>query len=476
MKKYIRKRVVFMPTIDELEKEYVANHPKSKQLYERALDCYASGVSHDGRFARPFPIYVVKAEGTRKWDVDGNEYVDYVMGHGGLLFGYGDERVVEAIHNQIPKAMHVGACTELEIEWAELIKKLVPCARGGLVRATSCGGEAVQTAIRLSRIYTGRDKIVLQGGAYHGKGDTTIYARRGPPFGVYNVRGIPKEVSDGVIIVPFNNLPAAEKAFETGDVACFLLHTNNLYSREYIEGLRELTRRYGVVFIMDEVISGFRYAAGGAQEYYGVTPDLAAIGKIIGGGAPVGAVCGKRDIMEFHAFKDDHWNRFVRISEGGTWNAQPLSVVGGIAMMKIIDAERNQIYPRLYKLGRRLTESFNDQVEDLGLTALAFGLPIENPTTLSINLFNQPVPSDKMYLWQTGVATFEDYVTKGSFTAGGKANYATYLAMMNSGIFSYSGRSGFLCTKYTEEDLQKTEDAFGRTLRVLKENNLVGQV
>jgi len=468
--------VVFTPTVGELEKKYISKHPKSKQLYERALNCYASGVSHDGRFARPFPIYAVRAEGTRKWDIDGNEYVDYVMGHGALLFGYGDERILAALQDQLPKAIHMGSCTELEIEWAELIQKLVPCARGGLVRATSCGGEAVQMALRLARIYTGRDKVVLHAGAYHGKGDTTIIVRRGPPFGMCNVRGIPQGVRDDVIIVPYNNLPAVEKAFTTGEVACILLQGNALYSREYIKGLRELTSHYGVVFIMDEVVSGFRYAAGGAQEYYGVTPDLTAIGKIIGGGSPVGAVCGEREIMEFHAFKDAYWNRFVRIGVGGTWNAQPVSVIGGIAMMKIIDAERDRIYPRLYEIGRRLTKSFNDQAEDLGLAALAFGLPVETPTTLSINLFNRPIPSDKMYLWQTGPATFEDYTTKTGLAVGGQANYATYLTMINSGIFSYTGRGGSLCTKYTEEDLQKTEDAFGRTLRVLKENKLVGRV
>lgn len=331
-------------------------------------------------------------------------------------------------------------------------------------------------ALRLARIYTGKDKVVLHAGSYHGKGDTTIIVTRGPPFGMCNVRGIPQGVRGDVIIVPYNNLPAVEKAFAAGEVACIILQGNALYTREYVEGLSELTSRYGVVFIMDEVVSGFRYTAGGAQEYYGVTPDLTAIGKIIGGGAPIGAVCGKREIMEYYAFKDDYWNRFVRVGVGGTWNAQPQSVVGGIAMMKIIDAEPTRIYPRLYKIGRRLTKSFNDQAEDLGLAVLAFGLPVENPTTLSINLFNQPIPSDKMYLWQTGPTTFEDYTMKNSFAAGGRANYATYLAMMNSGIFSYSGRGGSLCTKYTEEDLRKTEDAFGRTLLVLKENKLVGEV
>jgi glutamate-1-semialdehyde 2,1-aminomutase len=464
-----------MPTVSDLEKEYIAKHPKSKELFGRAQNCYASGVSHDGRYARPFPIYFTRAERTRKWDVDGNEYVDYVMGHGGLLFGYGDEKVIEAFQEQLPKATHMGGCTELEIEWAELIQKLVPCAQGGFVRGTSCGGEAAQMALRLARIYTGRDKIVLHAGAYHGKGDATLLVRRGPPFGVYNVRGIPQGVREDVVTVPYNNLPAVEEAFACGDIACIMLQGNALYTKDYIEGLRKLTSRYGVVFIMDEVVSGFRYSAGGAQEYYGVTPDLTVIGKIIGGGAPVGAVCGKKEIMDYYSFKDDYWNRFVRVGVGGTWNAQPLSIVGGIAMMKIITAERDRIYPKIYEIGRRLTKNFNEQAKDLCLAAHAHGLPVDNPTTLSINLFSRPIPPEKMYLWKTGPRTLEEYSMKESFSAGGKAYYATYLSMINSGVFSYSGRGGSLCTKYTEEDLKRTEEAFAATLQVLKDNELVGR-
>lgn len=465
-----------MPTIGELEREYTEKHPKSRRLYERAQNCFASGVTHDGRNARPFPIYATEARGTRKWDVDGNEYVDYVMGHGGLLFGYGDERVLAELERQIPKALHMGACTELEIEWAELIKKLVPNARNGLVRATSCGSEAVQMAIRLSRIFTGRDKIVIHAGAYHGKQDVTIYARGAPPIGVYNVRGIPKGVTDDVIIVPFNDLEAVEEALRTGEVACVILHCNAFYSREYLEGLRELTSRYGAVFLMDEVVSGFRYSAGGAQEYYGVTPDLTAIGKVIGGGAPVGAICGSREILDLYSFKDDHWNRFVRLAVGGTWNAQPITIAGGIAMMKVVDAERDRIYPRLYETGRRLTKAFNEMAEDLGVSALAYGLPIDDPTTISINLFNRRVPADKEYLWRTGPASFEEYTIKSGFYAGGPANYTTYLSMTNNGVFSYSGRGGSLCTKYTAEDLERTEHAFDTTLRALKENDLIGRI
>lgn len=463
-----------MTSLNELEKEYIAKHPKSWRLFERAVKCYPSGVTHDARFAKPFPIYAAKALAGRKWDVDGNEYVDYVMGHGGLILGYGDERVSNAIQDQVPKAIHMGTSTELEIEWAELIKKIVPVARNGLVRAAASGSEAVIIAIRLSRIYTGRDKVVVLAGSYHGTSDTMLLASNGPPFGMCNARGILSTSKNDLFIVPFNNLEAVEGTFATGEVACLLLHCNNLYTKQYVEGLRKLTKQYGVVFIMDEVVSGFRYAAGGAQEYYGVTPDLAILGKVPGGGAPVGAVCGKSEILDFYSFKDDYWNRYVRVAAGGTWNAQPICIAGGIALMRIILAECDEIYPCLYNIGKRLTKNFNDQARDLGVSALAVGLPYDNPTLFTFNFFNRPVPSDKMYLWQTGPTSLEDYVTRTEFMADSRANYANYLAMTNNGVHSIRGTLFFTCTKYTDEELETTELAFRRTLEALRDNNLTG--
>lgn len=465
-----------MATIEELEKEYNSKHPKSKLLYERAKKCYPNGITHDGRYVKPFPIYATRAHGTHKWDVDGNEYVDYVMGHGTLLLGYNDERVLAAVRECITKGMHLGTSTELEIEWAECIQRLIPSARGGHVRAVSSGTEANYMAIRLARIYTNRDKIVLHAGCYHGKSDTTMVAGRGPPFGLCNVSGIPRGVRDDVVIIPYNNLDEAEEAFKGGDVACIVLQGNALYTEEYIKGLRRLTRQYGVVFILDEVVSGMRYAAGGAQEYYGVTPDLTLLGKIIGGGAPAGAICGKKEIMEGYAFKDDYWNRFVRIGVGGTWNAQPITIAGGIAMMKIIEGERGSIYPRLYSIGRRLTKSFNEKAEDLGVTAIASGLPPENPTTFSINLLKEPIPPGKMYLWEEGPKTMEDYWTKAAFSAGAPARYVNYLATANSGVYPFPNGWYVLCAKYSEDDLEKTEAAFDNSLKALKENGVVGKI
>lgn len=464
-----------MPTVEELEKEYLSKHPRSRELYERALECYPSGVTHDARYAKPFPIYMEKALGSKKWDVDGNEYIDYVVGHGALLLGYNDERVTEAFREQLEKAVHMGSCTELEIEWAEMIKKLVPSARDGYVRATSCGTEAVQMAIRLSRIHTGRDKIVIFGRCYHGKADNTICANRGPPFKMYNSRGIPKGVLDDVVVLPLNNLDAVEKALSTGEIACLIIRGNDLYTKEFMQGLRNLTKEYGVVFIIDEVISGFRYAAGGAQEYYDVVPDLSVLGKILGGGAPIGAICGKKDILQYYEFRDDYWNRFVRVAVGGTWNAQPICIVGGIAVMKVIDEERNKIYPYLYEIGKKLTKGFNDHAEDLGVYATTTGFPYDNPTMFNLSFLGKPVPQEKMYLWQTGPRSFEEYIEKDSFNASEKAYYANYLNLINMGIFAYGGRAFWLSIKHDDEDVQKTLEAFESSLKILKENNLIAK-
>jgi len=439
-----------MSIITELEKEYVQKHPRSREMYQRALNCYPSGVTHDARYVRPFPIYMAKADGTKKWDVDGNEYTDYVMGHGALLFGYNDQRLRSAIEKVLSN-IHIGSCTELEIEWAEMIKKLVPCARDGLVRAWACGGEAIMMAARLARIHTGKDKMVLHEGCYHGTWEEVSYAHSGPPYGLYNVTGIPRSVRDDVVIMPYNKPEAVEKVFSGGNVACILLQGNALYNKQYMEELRELTTRYGVVFILDEVVSGFRYAPGGAQEFYGVTPDLAVLGKIVGGGAPIGAICGSRSLLQYHEFReeDSYWNRFVRISVGGTWNAQPLCISAGLETMKIIDKERDVIYPRMYGICDRLTRYINESAEEFGISVSASGTPPEKPM---VNI----------------------HPTFGS-RASSSASYAYYLSMTNNGIYPFGGDRMIPCVRHYGEDLDRTGDAIRKSMKMLKENNLVSR-
>ena len=439
-----------MSVISRLEEDYLKKHPKSKQLYNRASKCFASGVTHDARYARPFPIYMVRADGTKKWDVDENEYIDYVMGHGSLLFGYNDERLRRAVEAVLSN-IHIGSCTELEIEWAEMIKKLVPCARDGFVRACACGGEAIEMAVRLARIHTEKDKIVLNEGCYHGKWEEINYAHSGPPYGLCNVRGIPPSIRENVVIVPYNRPEEVEKAFAAGDVACIILQGNSSFTKEYMKDLRELTTQYGVVFILDEVVSGFRYAPGGAQEYYGVTPDLAVLGKIVGGGAPIGAICGGRDLLQYYEFRegDDYWNRFVRISLGGTWNAQPVCISAGLEAMKIIDGERDGIYPRLYEICDRLAASINESAEKAGVAVSAAGTPPERPM-VSIHP---------------------------SFSSGSSplASYAYCLSMTNSGVFPMGTGRFIPSVKHSDEDLEKTRNAIYKSMKVLKQGTLVPQ-
>ncbi|RLI12622.1 aspartate aminotransferase family protein [Candidatus Bathyarchaeota archaeon] len=439
--------MIRMSLMKILEEEYMKKHPRSRNLYSRALKCFASGVTHDGRYVKPFPIYMVKADGAKKWDVDGNEYIDYVMGHGALLFGYNDKRLRRAVESVLSN-IHMGSCTELEIEWAEMIKKLVPCARDGFVRACACGSEAIAMAVRLARVHTGRDKIVVHEGCYHGKWESVILAHNGPPYGLCNTRGIPKSVGENTIIIPYNKPEIVEKVFATGDVACIILQGNAPYTKEYMKELRELTEKYGVVFILDEVVSGFRYAAGGAQEYYGVTPDLAVLGKIVGGGAPIGAICGSRELLQYYEFRDDeYWNRFVRISIGGTWNAQPICISAGLEAMKIIDMERNEIYPRLYKICERLVDSIVKCAEEAGIRVSVGGTPPERP-----------------------MAYIHPKFADGSSPL---AAYAFYLSMTNNGVFPYRTGRFVPCVKHSDEDLNRTENAMRKAMEVLKKDNLV---
>jgi len=215
-----------------------------------------------------------------------------------------------------------------------------------------------------------------------------------------------------------------------------------------MEELRALTAKYGVVFILDEVVSGFRYAPGGAQEFYGVTPDMAVLGKIIGGGVPIGAVCGNRDLLQYHEFRegDSYWNRFVRISVGGTWNAQPVCISAGLESMRIIDKERSVIYPRYYEICQKLTGYLNESAEESGLAVSVSGTPPEKP------------------LVNIGPA----------FRAGASplAMCAYYLSMTNDGIYPF-GTSRFIpCVKHNDQDLEKTGEAIRKCMRILKENNL----
>ncbi|HEX2185290.1 MAG TPA: aminotransferase class III-fold pyridoxal phosphate-dependent enzyme [Chloroflexota bacterium] len=320
---------------DTIDARREARCPGSASLYRRAQRVFPSGVTHDSRHHLPFPLYVTHARGSRKWDVDGNEYVDYRMGHGALLLGHNHPAVTEALVAQAERGTHYGACHELEVRWAELVMEIVPSAEQ--VKFVSSGTEATQMAMRLARAFTGRSKILKIQGGFHGWHDYATVAMQ-PPYDVPLSKGVPPAVAGTVLAAPPLDAAAIERLIvEDGDVAGVILIAGGT-GKEYLQAVRECTRRHGVVLIYDEVVTGFRYAPGGAQEYYGVLPDLTTLAKILAGGLPGACVAGRRDILALFELRDDdpQWTRFGRIHHPGTFNANPLSAAAGVACLEIV--------------------------------------------------------------------------------------------------------------------------------------------
>ena len=334
-----------MPSILET---FEALHPTSKSMAARAASVFPSGVTHDARAFEPFPIYVDRAEGGRKWDVDGNEIVDYIGGHGALLLGHNRPEVVEAIHGALARGTHFGSSHDLEIAWGEQVLKMVPCAER--VRFTSSGTEATMMALRLARAYTGRERVIKLVDHFHGWHDLVV-GRLDPDDAHPHSIGVPDGFYDALTIVPQGDVPALEEAVAGRDIAAVILEPTGAHwgthplPASYLEEMRRLTREAGTLMVMDEVITGFRMAPGGAQERYGVTPDLSTHAKILAGGLPGGCVTGRADVVSMLEMRegDPDWNSKRRVSHQGTFNANPASAAAGLTALRIIeDGEPNR--------------------------------------------------------------------------------------------------------------------------------------
>jgi len=317
-----------------LVERWAQKRSASAALSQRARNVFPSGVTHDGRYMEPYPIYVTHAQGSRKWDADGNEYVDYWSGHGALLLGHNYPSVCEATVAQSRRGTHYGACHELEVEWGEAVQKIVPSAEK--VKFFSSGTEATLMAMRLARAFTGKDKILKIQGHFHGWHDYATIAME-PPYDEPVSRGIPRSVRESILSVPFKDVAAIRATLDANPDVGGLIILCNAAGTEYLQQVRDLTRERGVVLIFDEVVTGFRYAPGGCQEYYGVTPDLTTLAKILAGGLPGGAVAGRADILSLLEFRNDpQWMRFGRIRHPGTYNANPLSAAAGVACLEVV--------------------------------------------------------------------------------------------------------------------------------------------
>jgi glutamate-1-semialdehyde 2,1-aminomutase len=423
-----------------IQEEFRARHPKSAALAERARAAIPGGITHDIRHLLPFPVYIDRASGTRKWDVDGHEYVDYWMGHGALFLGHCHPAVVKAVQEQVARGTHLGASHELEVRWAELVNRLVPCA--DLTRFTMSGTEATHLAMRVARAFTGRPRIVKFAGHFHGWHDGAA-AGVNPPYEVPMSAGIPGATLDQVIICPPNDIKAVEVALERGDVAAVIMEPAGGQSGTtptmpgYLQELRALTARHEVVLIFDEVITGFRYAPGGAQAYFGVTPDLTTLAKIVAGGLPGGALCGTRSLMSMLAFRDDpDWDRARRVAHAGTFNANPLSAAAGIATLSL--CEDASLQARANKYGEELRRALTEALRKAGAPGICYG----EASIYHVSFEGKP-----------GLAGF-DRPRKGPLY------HLLRCALLNHGV-DCSMNHGWVSAVHTDEDIERTITAYG---------------
>ncbi|MEM3716609.1 MAG: aspartate aminotransferase family protein [Candidatus Bathyarchaeia archaeon] len=448
---------------------YLEKHRRSKDLYSRAKAVFARGVTHDARYFEPMPIYCHKAKGSRKWDVDGNEYIDYWMGHGALILGHAHPAVTKAVIEQARKGTHLGASHELEIEWAEKVTRLIPCARGGLVEFTSSGTEATMMAVRIARAYTGKSKIIKFLSHFHGWFDYTIvdYNPDYSPLlsGSYPA-GIPPEICKYTVALPPNDIEAVEKTIEGGDVSCVILEpggasmglipTNEKFLRE----LRKVTKDNGVVLIFDEVVTGFRDSPGGAQERYGVTPDISTLGKILAGGYPGGAVTGGREYLSMLEFRVEGRRDFRRISHPGTFNANPISAAAGNACLGLI--LEGKVHPQINRKGEMLRRGLSDAIEDRRVDGLVWG------TTPSIIYVGFGINPEDL-----NVSDIESYVRfQSKREENRKITSVLEKALINRGVHPMGSRF-ILSVAHTRRDIEATIERFDEALGELKSEGIL---
>jgi glutamate-1-semialdehyde 2,1-aminomutase len=413
------------------------------------------------RFLQPFPIYVDHAKSSRKWDVDGNEYVDYVMGHGALFMGHAHPEITAAVIEQAQKGTHYGANHRLELEWGKLVRQIVPSAEE--VRFTSSGTEATLMAIRLARAYTGRDRILKFDQHFHGWHDAVV-GTRAPESDNPHAAGVPAGTAGNTISVPQNDITIVEEKLATGDVAAVILEPTGAswgtlpLRNGLLAALRETTRRHDTVLIFDEVVTGFRVAPGGAQQRYGVTPDVTTMAKILAGGLPGGAVAGNADIISMLEIRNDsEWNAERRVQHPGTFNANPLSAAAGAAMLRLV-ARANTIVTR--RAQRAACSAA--LIEREGVAGSVYGLASYFHIALGQDA---PRPSGGIeWPWEDGQLPPRMSQT---LTTSLKR------AMLNHGIDLMGGSGGFTSGVHTDEDIGRTIKAFEASVREMKAEGLL---
>jgi glutamate-1-semialdehyde 2,1-aminomutase len=421
---------------------------KSIGLYHRALEMIPGGVNSPVRAFKAIgvpPIFIEHAKGSKIYDADGNEYIDYVGSWGPMILGHAHPKIVLALKKAIPKGTSYGAPTALEIELASKVRKAFPSIE--LARMVSSGTEAVMSAIRVARGYTGRTKMIKFEGCYHGHGDSLLVkAGSGAmTFGIPDSLGIPEDLAKHTLTASYNNLESV-KALVTQypeQIACIVVEpiAGNmgvvLPERGFLEGIRKICDEKGILLIFDEVISGFRAAYGGAQELYKIKADLTCLGKIIGGGLPVGAYGGRRAIME-------RVSPLGGVYQAGTLSGNPLAMTAGIATLELLKGKK--IYQDLEKKTLYLAERISECAEERGI-----------PYSI-----NRAIGMFTLFFTEGPV---RDY--RSAKTSDTKRFARFFIEMMNEGIYLPPSQfeAWFISLAHTQKDLDKTIEACDTALR-----------
>lgn len=429
------------------------NHQKSIDTFEKAQKFIPGGVNSPVRafrsVERSYPIFIKKAKGNRLWDEDGNEYIDYLGSWGPMILGHNHERVVEAVKETLEDGSSFGLPTSMEVELAELITESIKSVE--MVRLTTSGTEATMAAVRLARAYTKKNKILKFEGCYHGHSDSLLVkAGSGLLTGGYqDSNGITVGVTQDTLTLPFGDIEKVRELTERDEeIACIIVEPvpANMglmaTSREYLEGLREICDRKGIILIFDEVISGFRLALGGAQEHFGIEADITTLGKIIGGGYPVGAFGGKREIMEMVAPLGD-------VYHAGTLSGNPISVRAGYETISIL-RDNPGIYEELSEKVDYITEGLERAAKEEGID-----LVINKLGSLYTIYF-----TDKK-----SIENLEDVI------ATDTVRYIHFFnTMLEEGIIVSPSKyeAHFMSMAHTKEDLDRTIEAGRKAFRTMK--------
>lgn len=420
------------------------NTEKSRKLFEEAKKVLPGGVSSPVRAIKPYPFYVKRANGSKITDIDGNEYIDYVMGYGPLLLGHNHPAIKEAVIKQLSLGWLYGTPTELEVTLAKEIIKLY--ASIDMVRFVSTGTEATMGALRAARGFTKKNKFIKIEGGFHGAHDAALVkaGSGATTLGTPDSAGVPSDFTKNTLQVPYNDIEAMTEAIEAykEDLAAVIIEPvlGNigpvLPKKGYLEDVRAVTEENDVVLIFDEVITGFRLAMGGAQEYYGITPDMTTLGKILGGGFHIGVIGGKREIME-------NISPVGAVYQAGTFNGSPVSMAAGLAVIDTL--KREKVYQKVNKAGNSLRSALSDVIADLRLDYSVSGIGS------MFKVFFGDMPYNYQDALKCDKEKFNVFFKK----------------MLSHGIFLPPSQyeTNFLSLAHSQEDIDKTIGAYQRNLK-----------